>query len=351
MPDHKMRQRIVPYLLLLLFFLSAFSCTQSRRPMAATSLNDTDTIIAKVMNDSGAAVISRLSNKQIDSLNFRIIHHYSENFNFIVKADSLMLVPMLEDLGIDTQYIYRDELIVVASHTLIHNDSIDSVWVKVASDRLAIGWIREKDLLHGVVPADIISVMIDTLSNSRVIWMLGLLVAGVVAYLIQRGRRRKLLLLQHEQMDSFYPFLFLILVSLMATVYATIQNYMPWYWQEFYYHPSLNPLVLPLQLSVLVTIVWAVLLVFLANIDEIHHCFSFIDTIYCTLELLAFGILVYLVFSWSTLIFIGYILLPLFIGGAIYYYLNYVRCRYQCGQCGKRIHSKGTCPYCGSNNQ
>lgn len=338
-------------LLFMSLLIAVSSCTQPTRPVATTSLNDTDTIIAKVMSDSGEAVISRLSAKQIDSLNFRIIHHYSENFNFMVKADSMMLVPMLEDLEIDTQYIYRDEVIVVANHTVVHGDSIDSVWVKVASDRLAMGWIREKDLLKGVVPDDTISIMIDTMSNSRVIWMIGLLGLGVVAFLVQKGRRRKLLLLQHDQMDSFYPLLFLILISLMATVYATIQNFMPWYWQEFYYHPSLNPAVLPLNLAVLVTIVWAVIIVFLATIDEIHHCFAFSDSVYCTLELLAFGMLVYLVFSWTTLIYIGYLLLPLFIFGSIYYYVKYVRCRYKCGHCGKRIHSKGKCPYCGSENK
>ncbi len=339
-------------MVLLMLLLVAFSsCTQPGKPVGATPLNDTDTIIAKVMSDSGEAVISRLSNKQIDSLNFRIIHHYSENFNFMVKADSLMLVPMLEDLEIDTQYIYHDEVIVVANHTIVHGDSIDSVWVKVASDRLALGWIREKDLLQGVVPDDIISIMIDTLSNSRVIWMIGLLGLGVVAFLIQKGRRRKLLLLQHDQMDSFYPILFLILIALMATIYATIQNYMPWYWQEFYFHPSLNPSVLPLNLAVLVTIVWAVLAVFLATIDDIHHCFDIADSVYCTLELLAFGMLVYLFFSWTTLIFIGYILLPLFIFGCIYYYVKRVRRRFKCGKCGKRIHSKGKCPYCGSENK
>lgn len=342
--------RLLLPMLMPMFFLFA-ACTQPGRTVATTSLNDTDTIIAKVMSDSGEAVISRLTNKQIDSLNFRIIHHYSENFNFMVKADSMMLVPMLEDLEIDTQYIYRDEVIVVANHSIVHGDSIDSVWVKVASDRLTMGWIREKELLKGVVPDDTISIMIDTLSNSRVIWMLGLLVMGVGAFLIQKGRRRKLLLTQFDQMDSFYPLLFIILVALMATVYATIQKFMPWYWQEFYYHPSLNPAVLPLNLAVLVSIVWAVAAVFLAALDDIHHAFPFADSIWCTLELLAFSMLVYLVFSWTTLVYVGYVLLPVFVIGSIIYYMKYIRRRYRCGKCGKRIRSKGACPYCGSENQ
>lgn len=325
------------------------SCTPPGTPQRTITTDDT--IIAKVMNDSSETIISHMSDTQRDSLNFRMRHHYTENFNFRVKTDSMMLVTLPQDITTDTQYIYQDEVIVVATHCVVSGDSIDSLWIKVASDRLTMGWIREKDLLEGAVPDDTISIMIDTLSNSRVIWMVGMIGLGVLAFLFQKGRKRKLLLLQHEQMDSIYPLLFLVLIALMATAYATIQNYMPWYWQEYYFYPSLTPFNMPLCLAILVTIVWAVLIVFLATLDEIKHCFGIADSIYCTLELLAFGIVVYLIFSWTTYFFIGYIILPIFIAGCIYYYVTHTRRRYKCGQCGKRIHSKGKCPYCGTINK
>lgn len=272
--------------------------------VADTIVNIVDT--ATVETDS--ALIG-FSSQQVDSLVFRLTHHYSENFNFIVKTDSLMLVPREGDLAQDTCWVYDEELVVVAA---VSNQG-DTVWVKVAHDQQTMGWIAESQLLRGVSPDDPISEWLYWLSSWRGIWMSVLAVIGVIAILLRRGRQQQLQLLKFEEMDSPYPVVFVALVAIMASVYASVQNFVPEYWQEYYFHPSLNPLMLPPVMAVLVTLVWLLIITFIAVADEVYHHFDILHAAAYLFELVGIGMIVYLLISWTTIYYIGYLLLPAFL--------------------------------------
>ena len=252
--------------------------------------------------------------QQVDSLVFRLTHHYSENFNFLVKADSLRLIPREGDLITDTCHVYKDDVIAVAEIKTIPGDSIDSIWVKVASNQTTMGWIPENELLKGTTPDDLISEMLDALSSSRAIWMSALAVIGLIAIIIGRRKsvkRQELLNVFNflDEMQSPYPALFLLLVAIMASIYASVQNFVPEFWQEYYFHPTLNPLVLPPLMALLVVVLWLVIITFIAVIDEVYHHFYFTPGIIHLAKISGAAMMVYLIISWTTLIYIGYLLL------------------------------------------
>ena len=289
---------------------------------------DSDSVLTIVnIVDTASTEDTTLMNitpKQVDSLMFRLTHHYSENFNFLVKADSLRLIPREGDLILDTCNVYKDDIIAVAAIKVVPGDSIDSIWVKVASNQTTMGWIREKELLKGTTPDDLISELLDALSSSRVIWMSALIVIGLVAFIIGRKKTVKGKELLHlldflDEMQSPYPALFLLFVAIMASLYASVQNFVPEFWQEYYFHPTLNPLVLPPVMATLVVVLWLVIITLIAVVDEVYHHFYFVPGIIHLTKIVGAGMLVYIVVSWTTLIYVGYLLLAvlLFLLGKI----------------------------------
>lgn len=274
--------------------------------------------------DSDSIRILDLTPQQKDSLIFRLTHHYTDNFNFLVKADTLTLLPREGDLIQDTCRVVRGDLIAVAEIRSIPGDSIDSIWVKVAHDQMTMGWLPEHELLQGAIPNDDISQLLNAMTNSRAFWMSALLLFGICAYLLHQGESRQLYLLKFNEMKSIYPFLFLALVAIMASVYATVQNFTPEYWQEYYYHPVLTPCGLPFIMSMLVCLVWLVIVVFIAVLDEVYHHFYFIPGMAYIFELLGLAMFVYLAISWTTLWYFGYLLLPLFIAMLVWAFQKYV---------------------------
>lgn len=292
---------LMPLLLLTMTACVGGSVTESQ-PTADTIV----TIVDTTTTIEADSTLLSLSPWQRDSLIFRLSHHYTINSNFVVKADSIMLIPREGDVGIDTCYVKEGSLIAVAAIT----DRVDTVWIKVAHDQNTMGWIAENELLKQTSPDDPISEILYALSGSRGIWMSIFAAIGLGAFFIRRGKNRKLKLVRWDQMQSPYPNMLLALIALMAAVYSSVQNFIPEYWQEYYFHPSLNPLVLPPIMALLAILVWLVIITFLAVIDEVYHNFDIIDGATYIFELLGVGMIVYLAISWTTLIFIGYLLLP-----------------------------------------
>lgn len=290
------------------------------------STTDTDSV-ATIVNIVDTSTINdttllTLSPQQVDSIIFRLTHHYSNNFNFIVKADSLTLTPRDGDLIQDTCKVYDGDLIAVAEIKSLPGDSIDSIWVKVAHDQYTMGWIPEHELLKGTIPDDTISQLLDTLSSSRAVWMSAFLILGIGALFFRKGRKPQLL--KFDEMASPYPSLFICLVAIMASVYASVQNFVPEFWQEFYFHPTLNPLILPPLMAVLVILMWLVIITFIAVIDEVYHHFYIIPGMTYLVELCGLAMLVYLVISWTTLIYVGYPLLFALISSLIYFHFRLI---------------------------
>ncbi len=309
------------YVLLALLIASCVGGSVSKPIEAAPTDSDSVPVIVTIVDTTTAedTTLMSLTRQQVDSLEFRLTHHYSENFNFLVKADSLTLIPREGDLISDTCYVHKGDEIAVAAIKTVPGDSIDSIWVKVASNQYNMGWIREKELLKGATPNDTISEMLDALSSSRAIWMSALLALGLIAFLIGRKKnvKRKDFLKQEvihlldflSEMPSIYPAFFLLWTSIMASLYASVQNFVPEFWQEYYFHPTLNPLVLPPLMAALVVVLWLVIITFIAVIDEVYHHFYFQPGITYLAKLVGAAMLVYLIISWTTLVHVGYLLL------------------------------------------
>lgn len=306
------------YIILATLIVSCVGGTVSQPSDDTPSDSDSVLTIVNIVDTASTedTTLMNITPKQVDSLMFRLTHHYSENFNFLVKADSLRLIPREGDILLDTCHVYKNDIIAVAAIKTIPGDSIDSIWVKVASNQTTMGWIPESELLKGATPDDLISELLDALSSSRVIWMSALIVIGLIAFIIGRKKTVKGKELLHlldflDEMQSPYPALFLLFVAIMASLYASVQNFVPEFWQEYYFHPTLNPLVLPPIMATLVVVLWLVIITLIAVIDEVYHHFYFMPGIIHLTKIVGAAMMVYIVVSWTTLIYVGYILLAI----------------------------------------
>lgn len=312
------------YIILAMTIVSCLGASSTSDEAPSTRDSDSITTIVNIVDTTTIddTTLLSLSPQQVDSIVFRLTHHYSNNFNFIVKADSLILTPREGDIIQDTCRVYDGDVIAVAEIKSLPNDTIDSIWVKVAHDQNTMGWLPEKELLKGTTPDDAISQLLDVMSSSRAIWMSALIVLGIVALFLRNNKTKKPQLLKFDEMASPYPILFIMLIAIMASVYASIQNFVPEFWQEFYYHPTLNPLILPPIMAVLVVLMWLVIITFIAVIDEVYHHFYIVPGITYLVELCGLSMLVYLLVSWTTLIYVGYPLLAIIIIALAWLYIR-----------------------------
>ena len=297
-----------------------------------------------------------LTERQVDSISFYTTHHYTQNYNFLVKTDTLGLViqhptELLSGLLVDTIRVFRGDLLVVADITKMPTDTIDSVWVKVARDQQTIGWVRESELLNRVEPDAPISRFIDFFSDTHMLIFLAFFVVVAASYVIMLMLRRKAKIVHFNDINSFYPTLLVLLVASSAVFYSTIQLYAPDSWRHFYYHPTLNPFSVPVHLGLFLLSVWAIVIIFVATIDDVRRHLPLGESIVYLLGLAGVCALNYVVFSITTLYFVGYPLLVAYVSFALWRYIRYSSYRYQCGACGAKLQHKGTCPHCGAVNE
>ena len=175
-----------------------------------------------------------LTEKRKDSLDFEASHHYNRNYNFVVVGDSLCLQtvhpvhnPVHAGVPEDTVAVFADDRLVVAEVMIVPEDSVDSVWVKVARDQSTMGWVHEQDLLARVVPDDSISRFIHTFSNTHLIYFLSVLGVLSVLWLVRRMRRKRFHIVHFDDIGSCYPTLLCLTLSGAATLYASMQNFVP----------------------------------------------------------------------------------------------------------------------------
>lgn len=260
-----------------------------------------------------------MTDEQLDSLSFSTSHHYSQGYNFVVKADSLTLVGQQPDeLPIDSAVVWEGDRLVVADIMTVPADTVDSVWIKVARDQLTQGWLHETELLGAVEPDDPISQFIDTFSDTHLLLFLALVATVGALYGIRLLMRYKARLVHFHDIDSFYPTLLALLVSASATLYSSIQLFAPESWRHFYYHPSLNPFTLPAHLAWFVSSVWAIIIVALAVVDDLRHRMPIGEAALYLCGLGAVCAVDYVIFSVSTLYYIGYPLLAAYIAWAVW---------------------------------
>jgi len=259
-----------------------------------------------------------LTEQQIDSISFSTTHHYAQGYNFVVKVDSLRFgCQQPDELPFDSATVRRGEHVVVADFMTIPADTVDTVWVKIARDQLTQGWVREKTLLASVEPDDPISKFIDMFSDTHTLIFLSFVVFVGAIYGIRLLLRLKVPIVHFHDIDSFYPSALALLVASSATLYSSIQLFDAESWRHFYYHPSLNPFALPPHLGLFVSSVWAIVIVAVAVVDELHRLLSFGQSVLYLCGLAAVCAIGYIVFSISTLYYVGYPLLVAYFVAAI----------------------------------
>ena len=281
---------------------------------------------------------------------FTATHHYNQNYNFVVKADSMVIYENPDTAIYDSIIVYRGDQLVVAEIKTISNDTIDSVWVKLARDQMSQGWTRECDLLNGVAPDDPISQFIDLFSNNHLLLFLALVVIVTASYGLRKLYRRDAYIVHFHDISSVLPTMLAILVATSATVYATIQNFAPENWRHFYFHPTLNPFAVTPVIGLFISLVWALIISGIAVVEDVMRRLPFGSAVLYLLGLAAICAVDYVVFSIFTLYYIGYVLLAAYIWFAVSR-LRLVLARYVCGNCGKRIPGLGKCPHCGAVNE
>ena len=297
-----------------------------------------------------------LTDQQIDSISFYTTHHYTQNFNFIVRSDSLQLsaqhpTEYVNGLQVDTFCIYNGDRIVVADITKMPTDTIDSVWVKVARDQQTIGWIHENLMLTGVSPDAPISQFIDFFSNTHLLIFLAILVLVFAVFVFRRLMRLGAKIVHFNDINSFYPTLLCLLVASSAVLYSSIQLFAPESWRHYYYHPTLNPFSVPFHLGLFLASVWMMVIAGIAAVDDVRRHLRGGDAFFYYLGLAGTCGVVYVIFSVSTIYYIGYLLYIAYVLVAVWRYLHHTRIACICGNCGSSMHSKGRCPHCGAINQ
>jgi hypothetical protein len=297
-----------------------------------------------------------LTERQLDSISFYTTHHYSQNFNFIVRRDSLPLISQhpseyLSGLSVDTFSVFLGDRLVVADVTTMPLDTIDSVWVKVARDQETIGWIHENQMLPGVSPDTPISQFIDFFSDTHLLIGLAILVFGGAVFVIRKMLRLGAKIVYLNDIHSFYPAFLCLLVATSATLYSSIQLFAPESWRHYYYHPTLNPFSVPFHLSVFLFSVWSLIIVGIAAVDDIRRQLNTGEAFFYYLGLAGVSSVSYIVFSVSTLYYIGYVLWIVYVAVFVRWYMRHLHRDFICGNCGSCIQTKGKCPYCGAINE
>lgn len=268
------------------------------------------------------AAMVEYSDRQLDSISFSTTHHYTNKYNFLVFKDSLELMRQqpeeyISGLKVDTFAVKKNHLLVVTDIRMVPQDSIDSVWVQLATENNDFGWVRESKLLPRVVPDDPISEFIMTFSNVHLLIFLVVIVVIAMAYLVRKVFHSNGKIVHFNDIDSPYPVTLVLLVSISAAFYGWIQSFEPEMWRHFYFHPSLNPFAVPHLLGVFLALVWAVLIVSLACVDEVYHRLTFGEGLLYLGGLAGVCALDYIIFSVLSLYYIGYVLLIAYIYFAI----------------------------------
>lgn len=268
------------------------------------------------------AAMVEYSDRQLDSISFSTTHHYTNKYNFLVFKDSLELMRQqpeeyISGLKVDTFAVKKNHLLVVTDIRMVPQDSIDSVWVQLATENNDFGWVRESKLLRRVVPDDPISEFIMTFSNVHLLIFLVVIVVITMAYLVRKVFHSNGKIVHFNDIDSPYPVTLVLLVSISAAFYGWIQSFEPEMWRHFYFHPSLNPFAVPHLLGVFLALVWVVLIVALACVDEVYHRLTFGEGLLYLGGLAGVCALDYIIFSVLSLYYIGYVLLIAYIYFAI----------------------------------
>lgn len=275
------------------------------------------------------------------------VRPYALNSNFRITADTLWLheLPFTDSLA-----VYRGDELVVAECAVHPEDSIDSLWVKVARDQATMGWIQEHKLLENIVPVDPISQAVHWFSSRRTLAFFVVLGIFFLWTVVRAIRRKQLRLVWANDIDSMFPVILSWLLAFAATLYNTLQSFMPLIWQRYYYAPSLNPFEQPFILGLFVLCVWLIVLFGIALVDDIFRQTRAEVALFYLSGLASACIFLYIFFTHAW-IYLAYLCFAAYTVGCIWWLRRASRYPYACGACGAKMRKKGICPHCGALNE
>jgi hypothetical protein len=267
--------------------------------------------------------------------------------NFEVLDDSLALRqwPFTDELPLQ-----KGDEVVVAEYMALPGDSTGALWVKLARDQYTMGWVPEEELRGRLLPDDSLSHFVYFFSHSHVVMFIVVLGLFGLVWVARAVRSRALEWTWFRKVGSSYSTLLLWLLATTAFLYAIIQRFFPTVWEQFYYHPSFDPLDLAPLLSIFMVLVWAIVWVGVAVADELYHQSRIDAAFFYGLAVLSAGILLYVLFTFLPF-WLG---LPAWMGYTamsarrLHSLLQF---RYVCGHCGAKMKEKGVCPVCGAINE
>ena len=195
-------------------------------------------MLSSCYHNTGRSKTKTVATAQPDTAAFERTHHYSLNYNFVVKADSLVLLrqqpeELLNGMQTDSVSVYKHDHIVVADIRVMPSTTADSVWIQVARDQETFGWTREQMLLASTVPSDPISQFISIFSDTHLLIFLIVISTISVAYLMRTLLRRNARIVHFNDIGTFYPTLLALTVATAAVIYSSIQNFEPDTWRHF----------------------------------------------------------------------------------------------------------------------
>lgn len=282
-----------------------------------------------------------------DSVLERGVRDVLLNSNFEVLADTLWLhqLPFR-----DTVPVLKGDELVVAEFAVHPEDTTDSVWVKVARDQETIGWIQERLLLKNVVPVDPISRCIHLFSSSHTLPFFLVLAVFFLWFVYRAYRRKQIKLIWLNDIDSVFPITLSWLLAVAATLYNSIQHFVPQTWEHYYYDPTLNPFHVPFILSLFIVCVALIVVLGMALLDDLFHQTT-VEV--ASFYLVGFGsccIFLYIFFTYIW-VYLAYVCLLFYTWGCIRLLWKSNSYPYACGACGAKMHAKGVCPHCGALNE
>ena len=295
---------------------------------------------------SGEAVEQRAR----DSVAYLFERHYTWNTNLVLQADSINLVALPLKESYST--LRQGDRVVVAELDVHPNDTVDSVWVKLAHSQEVQGWLRECEMKRAFVPADSISQAIYLFSDTHIPYFIVICALFVAFWLIRMLRRKSFRKSGFGDIDYVYPLLLCLLMAFCATLYETMQVFVPDTWEHFYYNPTLSPFRVPLVLALFLLGLWAFVVVLVATVDVLFRRLPLTTAVFYLLGLASACIFCYFFFILTTGIYVGYVFLVLL---AVLFVRVLRRSLhtslYRCGHCGEALSQKGMCPYCGALNE
>ena len=299
--------------------------------------------------------VGLISSETTDSAT--VVRPYGVGFNLVLHADSLLLQedrPMHWSEGVaetsDTLWVRKGDRIVVAAITVIPEDSIDSIWVKVARDQQTMGWAHECDFLDAAVPDDPISLIIRLFSTHYRPWCIAIGSLALLLLLAGLWNGKRFPVILFADIPSIYPTLLTVSLVLATLLFVHLSTASPQAWQAFYFRPTLSPFSQPPLVSTFLCTLWAVILLATAVADDAAKLLRPVQAILYLLLLLGVCAALLLLFSVIAPTPLGIPLAVAYTLFAAVRYWRHARPRYLCGNCGHHLHQKGRCPYCGAIN-